>query len=296
MADVDLNGLHAKLEMRLAEEERKSGAAQAEDKAAVSALRDTAKWIIGGVALASGGVIAGSSLTGLGSLGLDWRLLVAVGGAAVGFTALAILLSLAIEVITPRTYDLHAIVIRGETISARDLDIILVKVQASMPAGLPSIREMVCLDVKLSEKAVSANSEVTDALYDKRVNLNIYLRNATSSIRFEHSRMMFDALTKRLFMTAPVIALSFGVFAWAANPPKDNPADVAPMVKDVDVHPNDVAALRKAMAAPACLDTKLSVVVLREWRSGSQEVVTVPKGSCPPIRLRLDNGRLSPVG
>ena len=68
------------------------------------------------------------------------------------------------------------------------------------------------------------------------------------------------------------------------------------MVKEIDVNPNDAPALRKAMAAPACVDTKLSVVVLREWRSGSQEVVTVPNGSCSPVRLRLDHGRLSPTG
>jgi len=94
------------------------------DRAAIAILRDTAKWIVGGVAVAAGGVIAGSALTSLGSLGLEPRLLVAFCAAVLGFAALASLLWIAIDVLAPRTYEIHAL-LRGETIATRDLAPIL---------------------------------------------------------------------------------------------------------------------------------------------------------------------------
>ena len=70
--------------------------------AAAQSLRDTAKWLVGGVVTTAAGVFAGSSLTSLGSLDLnaDRDRLVAAGiGLLVGFSGLAIILALAIRVL-----------------------------------------------------------------------------------------------------------------------------------------------------------------------------------------------------
>jgi hypothetical protein len=283
----DAGALRSWEEKWLGDAEKRSEAAQAEAQAAVSMLRETAKWIIGGVAVATGGIIAGSSLSSIGSLGLEQRLLVAFCAATGGFTALALLLWSAIDVVAPRPYDIDSI-LRGETVPLP----IFERVQATMR---DSIRDLAREHHALADSVSCGDVPIDKAVHDELTVQRILLRQAGSAIRFEHSRALFQTLTRRLFGLAPVIALCFGIFAWAANPPKDNPVDVPPMVKEIAVNPNDAPAIRKAMAAPNCVDSILSVVVLREWRSGSQEVLTVPSGACSPVRLRLDHGRLSPM-
>ncbi len=71
--------------------------------AASQSLRDTAKWLVGGVAATAAGVFAGSSLTALGSL--DWttnfpRLAMAAAGISSDSTGLGIIFVSAIQVLT----------------------------------------------------------------------------------------------------------------------------------------------------------------------------------------------------
>jgi len=122
------------------------------------------------------------------------------------------------------------------------------------------------------------------------------LGDAVSGIRFEHCRIMFLNLKHWLFALAPVVALSFGVFAWAANPPKEDASNVTPKVIEFDVVSEDQPALRKALSAPGCVTSKIAVLLLSEHRSGSLDVVTIPNRDCAPVRLRLDHGRLAPAG
>lgn len=284
------------LEKVLDQDTKESEAIQAQDQAAVSALRDAAKWFIGGVAVAVGAVVAGSSLTSLGSLGFDWlgderRLVVAFCGALVGLCGLMLLLASAITILEPRTYDWRAILVRGESVPARDLKKVLAKVEPTLPTGAPKLRDAATAHAALTN-AIRAGAAPEEILRAKRALIGNFLAKAMSAIRFEYSRLMFERLKRRLFALMPIIALAFAVFAWAANPPKDNAADVTPMIKEIVVDPNDVADLRRSMTA-LCVGTKLTVIVVKELRSGSQEVVTVPSGTCFPVRLRLDHGRLA---
>src|SRR6516164_1470760 len=170
--------------------------------AAVSGLRDTAKWIIGGVALASGGVIAGSSLTSLGSLGLEWRLLGAFFGAGTGFLALTILLSLAIDLLAPRTYSVNTIVLWREAISTRDKKPIFQNVQRMMPIGTPPIEDIArdYLNLRTNRARLSDHDQV------KLENLSNLLRIAVPGIRYEHCVMMFLRLKRSLIILTPIIA------------------------------------------------------------------------------------------
>jgi hypothetical protein len=105
---------------------------------------------------------------------------------------------------------------------------------------------------------------------------------------------MFLQLKRRLFLLAPVVTLSFFVFAWAANPPKEDSAEKLPELLNVELQAGDAPALRRALSASECVAQKIPLIVLREHRSGSQDAVTVPTDHCAPIRLRLDHGRLAP--
>src|SRR5215831_2752381 len=66
-----------------------------------SALRETAKWIIGGLAVATGGVVAGTSLISLGEPEVGWRLLFAILAFAIGLLGLGLLFGVALKVIVP---------------------------------------------------------------------------------------------------------------------------------------------------------------------------------------------------
>jgi hypothetical protein len=94
-------------------------------------------------------------------------------------------------------------------------------------------------------------------------------------------------------MVTPIIALVCFVFAFAANPGKEELRVVPAIEKVVDVKKDDSGLLNKAFVNSTCVDTRLNVIALGEWQSGAQDVVTVPTPSCPPVRLRLDGGRFS---
>jgi hypothetical protein len=68
------------------------------------------------------------------------------------------------------------------------------------------------------------------------------------------------------------------------------------MVKEKDVNPNDSSAPEQdhgLSGLPSHEGKCDRSPRIRELRSDSEEVVTVPNGSCSPSRLRLDHGRLS---
>src|SRR5262249_29957429 len=76
-------------------------------------LRDAARWIATGIAVAAGGVVAGTSLSSLGSLDLGLRLGLAFVAAAVGLGALGSLLWSTIKILIPRPrIDLRDIAMR----------------------------------------------------------------------------------------------------------------------------------------------------------------------------------------
>jgi hypothetical protein len=106
-------------------------------------------------------------------------------------------------------------------------------------------------------------------------------------------RQSFVRLKVKTFATAPIIVGASVAFAWITGSAQLH--SVPPLVKDVEVNPGDVKVLQHLLTAPACVGPKLGVIVLGEWPSGTQEIVTVPNSACPAIRLRLDRGRFSPV-
>jgi hypothetical protein len=98
-------------------EERVHAIEQQADAAGIS-LRETAKWIISGIAVAAAGVIAGTSLSSLGALDIGGRLYAAISAAIVGFIGLAYLFASALKVITPPSLTLRDVV-DGREISDR---------------------------------------------------------------------------------------------------------------------------------------------------------------------------------
>ncbi len=80
--------------------------------AASASLRETAKWLVGGVTATAVGIFAGSSLTNLGSLDFTedaQRLSIVILGLILGFSGLAAILAAAIRVLTVEGFSFRAL-------------------------------------------------------------------------------------------------------------------------------------------------------------------------------------------
>ena len=247
-------------------------------------LRETAKWVISGIAVATAGVIAGTTLSSLGALDYGLRYFAAVGTAAIGYLALAILFALALTVIAPRNHTLQEIAdgTRMRKGWQREFE---AKLKPLLPDGIDDLKKFTAFadDPKAKDGKPLAG--------EKLVNLNLTRRWIEAKAKSIERDLQFRRLKFWTFVLTPVIAIAFLAFSSLANPPAEKRVPV--MVKTVDVDQDDLPVLRGALASPSCAVPKLPVIVLAESPSGAQDVVTVPAAGCPPVRLRLDHGRLS---
>jgi hypothetical protein len=256
-----------------------------QSETAGTSLRETAKWIISGIALATAGVIAGTSLSSLGALGYGERYFEALAAAAIGYAGLGILFATALAVIVPRDHTLQEIA-DGIDIPAHWQREIEEKLQPLLfPKRIKTLKEF-CAYAEDPK-----NDNMTPLSGEDLVTFNMSRRWIGAKAQSVERDLQFRRLKLRTFAITPVIALAFLGFSSIANPSTEKRVPV--LEKAVDVNQDDIAVLRAALASPACVVQKLPVIVLSEWPSGVQDVVTVPVSGCPPVRLRLDHGRFS---
>jgi hypothetical protein len=255
-----------------------------QSETAGSSLRETAKWIISGIAVATAGVIAGTSLSSLGALGFGATYFEAIAAAAIGYAGLGILFATALAVIVPRDHTLQEIA-DGTEISSGWQREIAQKLQPLLPGPFKTLKEF------CAYAEDPRNDDKTPLSGEDLVTFNMSRRWIGAKAQSVERELQFRRLKRRTFAITPVIALAFIAFSSLANPSAEKRVPV--LEKTVDVDQNDIAVLRAALASPTCAAQRLPVIVLSEWPSGAQDVVTVPASGCPPVRLRLDHGRFS---
>lgn len=185
--------------------------------AAGQALRETAKWLVGGVAATAAGVFAGSSLTSLGALDPQEdfvRLALAAGGALAGFTALGAVFLKAGQVLTYNVRTVREIIAISPSVT-QELDS---RYAGRLPKGASNLADYVAL-VKTARQADPRSSE-DQALIDK-AEKDFPTIGADGA--FTLLKAQYTALTKTLLWATIAAVLGFGIFAWAANPPKNTP-------------------------------------------------------------------------
>jgi hypothetical protein len=195
----------------------------ATEKAATD-VRAVAKWVVGGVAAASGGVIAGASLTAIGALNPGGRLLMAFLSAAIGLGLLGFLMWSAVDVIAPRSYSLGGIA-GGNDIRPKRLVAIEANVSSLYLDGATTLAAFVAHG-RAADAAARGPAATVDGIklartYAQRAKL------VRASIIYEHLLLLFASLRWRVFLVTPFIALALGLFAWAANPKFPPPASAA---------------------------------------------------------------------
>ncbi|MBC9031719.1 hypothetical protein IAG41_04880 [Sphingomonas sp. JC676] len=198
-------------------------------EAASANLRETAKWLVGGVVATSAGVFAGSSLTRLGSLDSPEdvpRLLITLTGALVGFAALGLIMEYAIAVLRVDRLSLRQLAEAGD----KEGDLVATRTRIEdlfrgrLVGKTTSLAEMTArIDAAVETHEDAASKAL---LADAKTRLPQIMGMA----QFVHVRRRFDALVSRLRWTSVLAILGFGVFAWGANPPERPPAARPPLL------------------------------------------------------------------
>lgn len=195
--------------------------------AASSSLRETAKWLVGGVAATSAGIFAGSSLTRLGSLNFidhPMRLSLAVGGLCLGFAGLGFILRRALKVLTVEALSFRAL-IGTENGPAADIRHKLERTyEGTLPGGSKNFAELL---VKL-DAAWDSGDEDGQRLIR---NFNAFLPGLIGEAGFLSVKWKFDRLVHALWIGGPLAIVGFGLFAWAANPPEDKAVSKPPLLQ-----------------------------------------------------------------
>ncbi|TGX56031.1 hypothetical protein E5A73_02665 [Sphingomonas gei] len=196
----------------------------AANRAAVASLRDTAKWLVGGVTATAVGIFAGSSLTNLGSLDLQThasRLGLAIAGVVVGFAGLALVLTKAIAVLTVESVDFPGLTEAKRGALKRTVDKLEKRYKGLLPGSAVDLAE-------LRAKAEQHEKGTTDEDKAFMAEFLAFLPALMGEGSFLYVRYKFDALVWALYLGTPLALAGFGVYAWAANPPEDKPPPAKP--------------------------------------------------------------------
>jgi hypothetical protein len=184
-------------------------------------LRETAKWTSGGVLATAAAVLAGSSLTKLGSLSPledTARLLTAVGGSIVAFAALGILMQSAIRVLIVEDFSMRRMLALN---APADYQTVLGGLETDYRASISefggNIAAMAGERTRLKvDKPIG---------YQKRMQtLDELVEEMADLASFRLLELRFDRMIDCLFKATIAVVIGVGFFAWAANPPEKKAA------------------------------------------------------------------------
>ena len=191
--------------------------------AGAASMRESAKWLVGGVAATAAGVFAGSSLTNLGSLDpfdQPWRLGAALVGAVIGFLALGCIVRRAIAVLTVGSVTFRMLADAQSGLGDAALKPLAVEVATKYP-------------IPLSALSLGHLMVKTAALPDgdsRLAEVRTYTDNVLRDAAFLSVRKRFDRLASTLSPATAFAILGFGLFAWAANPPAERAPGPEPLL------------------------------------------------------------------
>jgi hypothetical protein len=257
-------------------------------------LRDTAKWVIASAAGVLAVVIGGSSFSGIGSLELGVRLGAAIAAAVLGVGLASLIFGRAIDVIASGLISIYELA--GDDRYAVARDRINAHLSSQFPPSINSLRKLALSHRRLMRQRNSSNKRTRAAAERDLDQLQPYVSHATQLCLTEDVRVRFDRLTGLLKVSGPFALLSFVVFAWSANPPKDPEKPVKPPVEmSLTEDADNRRALQDAKVPEACFKTGVRVLVLAE-RPGRVGGILVPMDKCPPLRVQVWAGKKLTVG
>jgi hypothetical protein len=242
-------------------------------------LRDTAKWMISGIAGAATLIVGSSTLSQLGALEpSNPRLWIALAALLAAASLCWIPFVRAVDVLRSELLTLEGFVAAADGEFRQSADVVA-GLMGAFPGGL-SMRDFVRDYRALRTKAWNdapdrASAEKAIASLDDRYQT---CREACVS---QLVALRFDRLVQALKMPGALILLTFLVFTWMANPPKDAPRLFdKPYVEALT--PERIAALRSAGVAPACYGPGARLVAVGAPDAGPQTAILMPPPAVAP--------------
>lgn len=207
--------------------------------------RDTAKWLVGGVAATALTVFAGSSLTKLGSLDFvetPGRLGLVIAGAALGFAGLAWIMDRALAVLTIEAFSFDSFVNSDKGQHKKVCDDLVGKLGA-LPGDASDLRD---LQRRVEKARLAKNDPAATAFLEA---YDTYEAAFLPAAAFGNVKAKFDRLIRAVRFGTPLTILGLGLYAWAANPPEPKPAAAGPGPLVV-IGPQEVTATQTVRACP----------------------------------------------
>jgi hypothetical protein len=202
--------------------------------AQLDALRSVAKWLVAAFAGVGALLVAGLSISGLGQLSLSsWRFYAAGASAAVALAAVGFMVREASTVLTHEWLTLASFGDPGPTVGPAEADwnsaqrrevehLLEVSQHEIFGYAAESLQE---LQTRLSEaderiwRARRGSRRALRAASEAQV-LREAARAAAQYANYCFTLKLFQRMRTRLGWAALAVAVSVGVFAYAANPPK----------------------------------------------------------------------------
>jgi hypothetical protein len=235
-------------------------------------LRDTVKWIVGGISTVAAGVVVGSPLTSVGMLDWGWRLALAAAGAAVGFVGLGLMVWESMGFLAARLLNFQSLTHETAMPICRQHRIER-QLAGLFAPGETGFKAMGALRERLETEKQRADAKRREEIDKELVRLSRREHSAFLAFDFAEIAEGFLTLRRHVFAMAVVMIAGFGVYAWAANPGKDDIALLDnPYIVSLPVNANGVERLHGNLP-DACLRAPLQILVLREYRSGNLDGV-----------------------
>ncbi len=262
-----------------------SDAPQNPATAGVANLKDTTKWLIGGIIASVVTILGGAQISNLGGMGPGARLYVALIAAAVALFLLGLLLRFALHVITTGRITFNE-VIKGQGVDAR----IRAAIERMIAKQLPSpTKTLDGLEAETARLMAHGTDAEFAAFKDK-------LAAIEPDLAFCYKRALFDRFVGWLFGLGPIVVAAVVLYAWAANPKAPAVLAAAPkygrLVLDTDSAVVVTGAEGDKCHVPLTPGAAVRVLVLQEEDGSAQLVTLIADPACPPVRLVQQMGRV----
>ncbi|MGD9510014.1 MAG: hypothetical protein AB7I59_28015 [Geminicoccaceae bacterium] len=258
-------------------------------------IRETAKWLVGGIAAAAAGVLIGSPLTNFGTLEpAEKRFWIAILGVSIGFLAMGYIVSICMDIVIPK-YLREKDFLTGGRIPGRIRSRIERALQEDLPFEKSSIEEVFRRVDYIFDKKDPGTNNANDV---KSINRDLiwYYNNYNNF----YSRLLLEEVIGRLeelrvrgAFAALIMFVGYGTFAWAANPPIEKEVLDGLRRSRIYVHPDDRALLGKIFGDMRCVNDYQEVLAVSVSDEVVLDAIFIPNRSdCKVPRLKIVKGRL----
>lgn len=217
--------------------------------ASIDKFGDVTKWIVAGIGATITLILGSSPVTGLGSLGVGWRLFVALAGAAAGLVALGYIFWDAVNLLRAHLTNIFTFV-RDPAFAGQQDEVNRI-MEGRLPNGIRSIYQLVEAKRNLNPEAAEA-ADINDAI-----------NTATRVAAFVIAKDRFTHLCRRLVLLTPIAVIAFGVYEWAVNPPKQEQKDNRPVTVQatVDLKTSNLSVALQGNCAVVRIDAQGSACI-----------------------------------